>query len=386
MSQHEDAPVTQDQAEQAVRTLLRWAGDDPAREGLLDTPKRVVKAYRDWFSGYGIDPAEYLHRTFEEVAGYDAMVVLPEHDAVVAFFSSTVEMQDVMDLLWRVLLPAMHDGPVDGDDDALTARLASLALRTASQRTGGTPVRPVSSRFVPAPPGISPSSMVSTVCNCLMARRMRCPVRSWKEQAWKMSFTRCVRAAMDAASCAPPSSQDWIASAASRMVSAADSVACTTASSSSPELRAPEAGMAISRAIWAWTSAMRPVIASSVMPMSWTEAETSALNSAMRRSMKLRRAAKWGARAWSKLSAGKAVAISKGRGLPSHRRGKAQETPTTMKLRLPPIGVAVARGSAYTPASRVVARWTCPAGNTRPRHMVWWSRRDDPDRRAKCPR
>jgi len=76
MSQHEDAPVTQDQAEQAVRTLLRWAGDDPAREGLLDTPKRVVKAYRDWFSGYGIDPAEYLHRTFEEVAGYDAMVVL----------------------------------------------------------------------------------------------------------------------------------------------------------------------------------------------------------------------------------------------------------------------------------------------------------------------
>jgi GTP cyclohydrolase I len=67
---------TQEQAEEAVRTLLRWAGDDPAREGLLDTPKRVVKAYADWFSGYDVDPGEYLRRTFEEVSGYDEMVVL----------------------------------------------------------------------------------------------------------------------------------------------------------------------------------------------------------------------------------------------------------------------------------------------------------------------
>lgn len=64
------------QAEDAVRTLLRWAGDDPAREGLLDTPKRVVDAYGDWFSGYADDPREYLERTFEEVAGYDEMIVL----------------------------------------------------------------------------------------------------------------------------------------------------------------------------------------------------------------------------------------------------------------------------------------------------------------------
>ena len=63
-------------AEDAVRTLLRWAGDDPHREGLLDTPQRVVNAYRDWFSGYQIDPAAYLRRTFEEVGGYDEMVVL----------------------------------------------------------------------------------------------------------------------------------------------------------------------------------------------------------------------------------------------------------------------------------------------------------------------
>jgi GTP cyclohydrolase IA len=69
-------PVTREAAEEAVRTLLKWAGDDPSREGLLETPKRVVNAYKDWFSGYSIDPAEYLRRTFEEVGGYDEMIVL----------------------------------------------------------------------------------------------------------------------------------------------------------------------------------------------------------------------------------------------------------------------------------------------------------------------
>jgi GTP cyclohydrolase I len=70
------APVTQAMAEDAVRTLLRWAGEDPTREGLLETPKRVVKAYRDWFSGYEVEPREYLGRTFKETAGYDEMIVL----------------------------------------------------------------------------------------------------------------------------------------------------------------------------------------------------------------------------------------------------------------------------------------------------------------------
>ncbi len=68
--------VDQTTAEDAVRVLLRWAGEDPGREGLRDTPRRVVSAYRDWYSGYGIDPREYLRRTFEETAGYDEMVVL----------------------------------------------------------------------------------------------------------------------------------------------------------------------------------------------------------------------------------------------------------------------------------------------------------------------
>ncbi len=64
------------EAEAAVRTLLRWAGDDPDREGLADTPQRVASAYEDWFSGYKEDPMEYMRRTFEEVDGYDEMVVL----------------------------------------------------------------------------------------------------------------------------------------------------------------------------------------------------------------------------------------------------------------------------------------------------------------------
>ena len=64
------------QAEDAVRTLLLWAGEDTRREGLIDTPKRVARAYEDWFSGYRENPVEFLSRTFEEVEGYDEMIVL----------------------------------------------------------------------------------------------------------------------------------------------------------------------------------------------------------------------------------------------------------------------------------------------------------------------
>ena len=67
---------TREEAEAAVRTLIRWAGDDPTREGLVDTPSRVARAYRELFAGYDQDPVEILSRTFEEVAGYDELVVL----------------------------------------------------------------------------------------------------------------------------------------------------------------------------------------------------------------------------------------------------------------------------------------------------------------------
>ena len=83
MARKPDHPILQPtsrpsrgEAEEAVRTLLRWAGDDPSREGLLETPARVVRAFDEFFAGYAIDPAQLLERTFEEVDGYDEMVVL----------------------------------------------------------------------------------------------------------------------------------------------------------------------------------------------------------------------------------------------------------------------------------------------------------------------
>ncbi len=72
----EQSRPTREDAETAVSTLLRWAGDDPSREGLRDTPARVARAFEDWFSGYSVDPEDYLKRTFEEVDGYDEMIVL----------------------------------------------------------------------------------------------------------------------------------------------------------------------------------------------------------------------------------------------------------------------------------------------------------------------
>jgi GTP cyclohydrolase I len=67
---------TRDEAEEAIRTLIRWAGDDPTREGLLDTPARVARAYEEFFNGYTANAKELLERTFEEVEGYDEIVLL----------------------------------------------------------------------------------------------------------------------------------------------------------------------------------------------------------------------------------------------------------------------------------------------------------------------
>ncbi len=71
---------SQEEAMDAVKTLIAWAGDDPAREGLIDTPKRVVKAYKEWFAGYEEDPVKYLSRTFDDVQGYDDIVMLKNID------------------------------------------------------------------------------------------------------------------------------------------------------------------------------------------------------------------------------------------------------------------------------------------------------------------
>ena len=69
---------SREEAMEAVRTLIAWAGDDPRREGVIDTPKRVVDAYGEWFEGYNLDPAKELSRTFEDVQGYDDIVMLRE--------------------------------------------------------------------------------------------------------------------------------------------------------------------------------------------------------------------------------------------------------------------------------------------------------------------
>ena len=81
---------SESEAEAAVRTLLRWAGDDPDREGLRDTPGRVVRAYREWFRGYEEDPEDMLARTFEEVEGYDEMVMLRD-----------IRFESFASIIWR---------------------------------------------------------------------------------------------------------------------------------------------------------------------------------------------------------------------------------------------------------------------------------------------
>jgi GTP cyclohydrolase I len=100
--------VSREQAEDAVRVLLRWAGENPQREGLLDTPRRVVKAYRDWFSGYAVDPEEYLARTFEEVCGYDELIVLRDIE-----FESHCE-HHMAPIIGKVHVGYLPDGKVVG--------------------------------------------------------------------------------------------------------------------------------------------------------------------------------------------------------------------------------------------------------------------------------
>jgi len=73
-----DKPVVPDEVEEAIRTLIRWAGDDPGREGLRDTPRRVARAWKEYCEGYAEDPGDHLSRVFEEVGGYDEIVLLKD--------------------------------------------------------------------------------------------------------------------------------------------------------------------------------------------------------------------------------------------------------------------------------------------------------------------
>ncbi|MFC0683685.1 MULTISPECIES: GTP cyclohydrolase I FolE [Sphingomonadaceae] len=77
-SPFEKKPAVPDEVQEAIRTLIRWSGDDPEREGLLDTPKRVARAWKEYCQGYGEDPAIHLSRVFEEVGGYDEVVLLKD--------------------------------------------------------------------------------------------------------------------------------------------------------------------------------------------------------------------------------------------------------------------------------------------------------------------
>ncbi|GAB3737564.1 GTP cyclohydrolase I FolE [Luteimonas pelagia] len=139
--------VSRAQAEEAVRTLLRWSGEDPAREGLLDTPARVARAYEDWFSGYGMDPEAYLARTFEEVEGYDELIVLRDIE-----FESHCE-HHMAPIIGKAHVGYLPDGKVVGISklarvvdafarrfqvqEKLTAQIADCIQRTLQPRGVG---------------------------------------------------------------------------------------------------------------------------------------------------------------------------------------------------------------------------------------------------------
>ncbi|ARO30270.1 GTP cyclohydrolase 1 [Rhizobium sp. NXC14] len=99
---------SQQEAEEAVRVLLRWAGDDPTREGLIETPARVAKAYRELFAGYDMAPEDVLGRTFEEVAGYDDMVLVKD----IPFYSHCEH--HMVPIIGRAHVAYMPDGRVLG--------------------------------------------------------------------------------------------------------------------------------------------------------------------------------------------------------------------------------------------------------------------------------
>ena len=108
VSNQEQARPTQQEAEEAVRVLLRWAGDNPAREGLLDTPKRVAASYKELFAGYDQSPEEVLGRTFEEMSGFDDIVLVRE----IPFFSHCEH--HMLPIKGKATVAYLPNGPVLG--------------------------------------------------------------------------------------------------------------------------------------------------------------------------------------------------------------------------------------------------------------------------------
>ena len=146
--------VSRAQAEDAVRTLLRWSGDDPTREGLLDTPKRVAKAYEDWFSGYALDPDAYMARTFEEVGGYDEMIVLRDIE-----YESHCE-HHMAPIIGKVHIGYLPDGKVVG-----ISKLARVVMHSCAPST-----------TTPTPRGCSARWMQLAICEVIFS----C---TWKRRA-----------------------------------------------------------------------------------------------------------------------------------------------------------------------------------------------------------
>jgi GTP cyclohydrolase I len=107
-SKEKDARPSQQEAEEAVKVLLRWAGDDPSREGLLDTPKRVAEAYKELFAGYDQSPEDVLGRVFEEVSGFDDIVLVRD----IPFFSHCEH--HMLPIIGKASVAYLPNGPVLG--------------------------------------------------------------------------------------------------------------------------------------------------------------------------------------------------------------------------------------------------------------------------------
>ena len=167
MSAHQKP--TKDQAEAAVRTLLAWAGEDPTREGLLDTPKRVVEAYGDWYSGYSEDPREFLERTFKEVAGYDEMIVLRDIE-----FESHCE-HHMAPIIGRAHVGYLPDGKVVGISKL--ARVVETYARRfqVQEKMTAQIARP---RRVPALHRVGQRQALSECAHCRLPVQFRARVRA----------------------------------------------------------------------------------------------------------------------------------------------------------------------------------------------------------------